>query len=175
MYGPIERYNNISLKPSQFISLEGIEQHVPRYAPSGLYEYIAYCGLYPNHVIDTSFFQFRVLSTASGEADNCHLSGWFPDHDDKLSPIPNDYVLYNNYPNPFNAVTTIDYQLPVDCKVKLVIYNLLGQKVETLIDGYLEAGRYSVTWDASAAASGIYFYKLSAGGKVFTRRMTLLK
>jgi hypothetical protein len=47
--------------------------------------------------------------------------------------------------------------------------------VATLIDGYSEAGRHSVTWDATTAASGIYFYKLSAGGKAFTRRMTLLK
>jgi hypothetical protein len=175
IYGPLERYNNIPLQPYQFISIEDIEQHVPRYAPSGLYEYIAYCGLYPDHVIDTSFFQFRVLSVAVGVADEWRLSGWFPSHDDKLSPIPNDYVLYNNYPNPFNTGTRFEFSLPNAGNARLDVYNLIGQKVETLIDGWTEAGHHNIRWDASGFASGIYFYKLTAGETAITRRMTLLK
>ncbi|MBD3233863.1 MAG: T9SS type A sorting domain-containing protein, partial [candidate division Zixibacteria bacterium] len=77
--------------------------------------------------------------------------------------------------NPFNATTTITYQLPEASSVNLAIYNLSGQKVAALEDGFRNAGEYSVTWDASNYSSGVYFYKLEVGGEVFTKRMTLLK
>lgn len=70
---------------------------------------------------------------------------------------------------------TIDYSLPEKAHVKLDIYNILGQKVETLVDEQKEPGYHSVTWDASDVASGIYFYKLQAGEFTQTKRMTLLK
>ena len=79
------------------------------------------------------------------------------------------------YPNPFNSATTIEYRLPVSSDVKLIIYNLMGQKVETLIDGYIETGYHSIRWDASGMASGIYFYRLTANDKVISKRMILLK
>jgi hypothetical protein len=90
-------------------------------------------------------------------------------------PLPESPAILTNYPNPFNSATTINYQLPVDCEVKMVIYNLLGQTVETLIDGPIEAGYHTVRWNAFSYSSGIYFYKLTAGNEVFTKRMTLLK
>ena len=80
-----------------------------------------------------------------------------------------------NYPNPFNASTAINYQLPVDSHVKLEVYNLIGQKVATLADERQQAGYKSVNWEASGYSSGIYFYKLSAGDKAFIKRMTLLR
>jgi len=89
--------------------------------------------------------------------------------------LPGSYFLVHNYPNPFNASTVIDYQLPVDCYVKLEIYNLFGQKVATLVDSKQQAGYRSSVWDASAASSGIYFYKLTAGDYTETRRMMLVK
>jgi hypothetical protein len=89
--------------------------------------------------------------------------------------LPLDYALFQNYPNPFNATTRINYQLPVDAHVKLEVYNLLSQKVATLVDGEQEAGYKSVRWDASTVASGLYFYKLTVGDFTEARAMMLLK
>jgi hypothetical protein len=89
--------------------------------------------------------------------------------------IPKKFFLSQNYPNPFNPITRIEYGLPKDCRVKLTVYNLLGRKVATLIDDNQTAGYKYVRWDASQYSSGIYFYKLIAGDKVFTKKMTLLK
>ena len=89
--------------------------------------------------------------------------------------IPSEYALIGSYPNPFNATATITYETPVAGNVSLDIYNLLGQKVATLVNGNNQAGQHNVIWDASSYSSGVYFYKLSAGDQVFTKRMTLLK
>ncbi len=89
--------------------------------------------------------------------------------------LPDTYLLAQNYPNPFNAKTSITYQVPKASDVKLEVYNLAGQKVATLVNGIQTAGQHVVTWDASEAASGIYFYKLSAGDHTSLKRMTLLR
>ena len=77
--------------------------------------------------------------------------------------IPKKFVLSQNYPNPFNPTTTISYQIQKTCEVELSIYNLLGQKVATLVSEQQPAGVYQVQWDANDFASGIYYYKLWAG------------
>ncbi|MCP4633210.1 MAG: T9SS type A sorting domain-containing protein, partial [candidate division Zixibacteria bacterium] len=89
--------------------------------------------------------------------------------------LPTTTALNQNYPNPFNATTNISFELAQTDKVNLVIFNLMGQKVETLLDGQAEAGNYNITWDASTYSSGVYFYKLTTGDNTFTKRMTLLK
>ncbi|PJA28891.1 MAG: hypothetical protein CO189_03830 [candidate division Zixibacteria bacterium CG_4_9_14_3_um_filter_46_8] len=88
--------------------------------------------------------------------------------------VPSEAALHN-YPNPFNAATKIVYNVPSNSFVNLSIYNLRGQKVETLVSGNQEAGNKSVAWDASGYPSGIYFYRLTAGEKTETRFMSLLK
>jgi hypothetical protein len=70
------------------------------------------------------------------------------------------YWLSQNYPNPFNPITKINYQLPKTSNVELSIYNLLGQKVATLVSGKQNAGSHQVEWDASHFASGIYYYRI---------------
>ncbi|MBD3234121.1 MAG: T9SS type A sorting domain-containing protein [candidate division Zixibacteria bacterium] len=96
--------------------------------------------------------------------------------DEPVDPYtPKDIQILANYPNPFNAKTVITYRLPEDADVSLAVYNINGQKVESLVDSPKKAGIYSVTWDGSEYASGVYFYKLKAGDNVFTERMTLLK
>jgi hypothetical protein len=89
--------------------------------------------------------------------------------------LPTQFALDRNYPNPFNASTVIEYQLPEISDVKLEVYNLIGEKVATLVNGLEEPGHKSVTWDASEVSSGLYFYRLTAGGFTETKRMTLLK
>jgi len=91
----------------------------------------------------------------------------------KTTPV--NYTLHQNYPNPFNPATTIQYEIPRDESVSLVVYNLLGQKITTLIDNKKRAGRYEVVFKANNLASGVYFYKLTAGNYTEIKRMILTK
>jgi hypothetical protein len=89
--------------------------------------------------------------------------------------IPAAYELSQNYPNPFNPATTISFVLPKSGNVKLTVYNTLGQEVEKLINGYKEAGKYNVTWNANNLPSGLYVYRLETENFVVSKKMTLLK
>ncbi len=89
--------------------------------------------------------------------------------------IVTEYALQQNYPNPFNPETTIKYQLPETSEVKLVIYDMLGRKVTTLVDETKEMGYYSVKFDGSALSSGMYMYKITAGKFSATKKMLLVK
>jgi hypothetical protein len=89
--------------------------------------------------------------------------------------IPLQFKLYLNYPNPFNALTTIRYDLSAPSDVTIDIYDLIGRKVETLCSGLKPAGRHQVTWNAEDCSSGIYFYKIQAGEQIETKKMLLLK
>ncbi|MFZ1282434.1 MAG: T9SS type A sorting domain-containing protein, partial [Ignavibacteriaceae bacterium] len=86
-----------------------------------------------------------------------------------------DYLLNQNYPNPFNSFTRITYEIPVEANVSIVLYDILGRKVETLIDEYKTIGKYEVEFTADNIASGIYFYTLRSGNFTQTRKMILLK
>ncbi len=94
--------------------------------------------------------------------------------------LPEGFGLHQNYPNPFNPDCEISYTLPTDADVSLSIYNLLGQKVRTLVDEYQPAGHKIVHWDGAddngnKVASGIYFYRLKAGDYTETKKMILMK
>jgi hypothetical protein len=95
--------------------------------------------------------------------------------EEEITQKPISYMLLQNYPNPFNAQTTIRFVLPESQDVVLTIYDLLGRKVQTLLDEYRQAGNHTVTFDASYLSSGVYFYRLQAGDVVETKRMVLLK
>jgi|GEM_PF-1223808 hypothetical protein len=94
---------------------------------------------------------------------------------DGITILPNSYALFQNYPNPFNAQTLINFALPKESQVDLSVYNILGQKVATLVSGKLEAGFHQAKWDASNVSTGVYYYKLSAGDYTKIQQMTLLK
>lgn len=94
--------------------------------------------------------------------------------------IPSEFVLSQNYPNPFNPTTSIKFAIPENANVTLDIYNMLGQKVKTLLNGMQDAGYYTVNWDGSndlgsKVSSGIYIYRISAGKYNATMKMNLLK
>jgi hypothetical protein len=94
----------------------------------------------------------------------------------KEAHIAIDFVLYQNYPNPFNPVTAIGYQLSAVSQVELSVYNLLGQRVATLVNEKQNAGSYQVEWDASGFSSGIYFYRMQTdAGFVQIRKLMLIK
>jgi photosystem II stability/assembly factor-like uncharacterized protein len=85
------------------------------------------------------------------------------------------FNLFQNYPNPFNPITSIKYSIPKDGPVKLTIYNIIGSKVATIIDEYKQSGNYSVQFNGSRLASGIYFYRLESGGYSTSKKLILLK
>ena len=89
--------------------------------------------------------------------------------------IPNKYELSQNYPNPFNPATKINFSLPQGSDIKLTVYNMLGQQIEVLANGFRNAGTYELTWDASNLASGVYIYRLETGSTVISKKMMLLK
>jgi len=100
--------------------------------------------------------------------------------DENLIFVSHEYELSQAYPNPFNPQTTISYQLAVKAHTTLKIYNTLGQEIRTLINENKSAGNYSVTWDGKDAkgnkpASGIYYYRLTVGKQVDTKKMLYLK
>ncbi|MFA5670357.1 MAG: T9SS type A sorting domain-containing protein [Balneolaceae bacterium] len=88
---------------------------------------------------------------------------------------PIEIMLFQNYPNPFNPSTIISYQLPVSGLVKLDVFDMLGRKVATLIDGRTPAGLHEVTFNAQGLSSGMYFYRLKANGMTETKRFTIIK
>ena len=91
------------------------------------------------------------------------------------SELPKEFKLYDNYPNPFNPTTSIKYDLANNSFVKLVIYDVTGKEVETLVSDNLQAGRYEATWSGAKYASGIYFAKIEAGSYKHIVKMVMLK
>ncbi|MDD8019433.1 MAG: T9SS type A sorting domain-containing protein, partial [Bacteroidota bacterium] len=85
------------------------------------------------------------------------------------------YVLEQNYPNPFNPSTVINYQLPADGYVTLKVYDVLGREVTSLVNARMTSGTHSVKFDGSKFANGFYFYCLSSGGNVMTKKMLMVK
>ncbi|MGE5682166.1 MAG: FlgD immunoglobulin-like domain containing protein, partial [Bacillota bacterium] len=97
-----------------------------------------------------------------------------------VKQVPAQFELSQNYPNPFNPTTTVKYSLAVDTKVTLSVYNMVGQKIRTLVDGQQESGYYSINWDGTnelgqKVASGIYIYRLETGSFISSKKMNLLK
>ncbi|MBM2841882.1 MAG: hypothetical protein HW412_2410, partial [Bacteroidetes bacterium] len=89
--------------------------------------------------------------------------------------LPGEFKLYQNYPNPFNPTTIVRYQIPINSRVSLKVFDILGREVATLVSEAKQPGTHSVQWDASGVASGVYFYRLQAGDFVQTRKLLLLR
>jgi hypothetical protein len=146
---------------------------------SGMNSWVWALTVYDNKLIAGGWF-----TTAGGKV-SAYIAEWTKhstdvgDDDDEWS-IPPDFRLKQNYPNPFNPTTTIEYSLPERGHVKIEIFNLLGQKVRTLIDEPKTAGNYEVIWDGkddngSEVASGVYLCKLQVRDKSQTKKMLLIK
>jgi hypothetical protein len=95
--------------------------------------------------------------------------------ENKLIAPPNEYILYQNFPNPFNPTTTISFYLLRESKVKLLIYDLKGALIRKLVNKYLKSGEYKYTFDASAYSSGLYFYRLITDEVILSKKMLLIK
>lgn len=121
----------------------------------------------------------NAASGSSGSADNYFVMirprGFVAAVDMQIGEAPERYALFPNYPNPFNARTSIVFQQPVNGRVRLSVYDLYGQLIATLHDGLCPAGVHSVQFDASRQASGFYFVQMHADGFAASRRILLLK
>ncbi|MCX6160216.1 MAG: T9SS type A sorting domain-containing protein [Ignavibacteriae bacterium] len=89
--------------------------------------------------------------------------------------IPEKFSLSQNYPNPFNPVTKINFDIAKTGFASLIVFDVLGRKVETLVNQKMSAGSYNVSWDASQYPSGVYFYRITAEGFSDTKKLLLLK
>jgi hypothetical protein len=144
------------------VDVEAIKLTNPNHSPMFVYHAMK-DGMGIHTKVDLNFE--RTSLSVSGEAS---------------SGLPTQFALGQNYPNPFNPTTEISFALPNAADVELSVYNLLGQKVTTLVNGAMPAGNHSVTWDGTSesggsVASGIYFYRISAGSFNETKKMMMLK
>jgi hypothetical protein len=92
-----------------------------------------------------------------------------------VEEVPTEYVLHQNYPNPFNPATTIKIGIPEEGRVRLLVYNLLGELVAEVTNEVMAAGYHEITFDAGNLASGIYFYRLEANRFAAIKKMLLIK
>jgi len=129
----------------------------------GTYRCEARIGRYPDQVWDTDAFTFQIIPDTTSVKDR------------EPRTIPRDFALLGNYPNPFNPTTTLAFNLPRASQVQLAVFDLTGRHVATLVDGWQDAGRHQVIFDASDLSSGIYFYRLQAEEFSAVQKMVLLK
>jgi hypothetical protein len=137
---------------SEFHNYEYIDEQV---IPGNTYTYVLSDVSYANE--ETKYIDKAVTIT-------------IPEYD-----IPTEFALDNNKPNPLNPTTTISYELPQAQNIKLQIFDITGRLVETLYNGYKEAGHWDVTWNASNQSSGVYIYRLQAGDRCISKKMVVLK
>ncbi|MFZ1323299.1 MAG: T9SS type A sorting domain-containing protein [Ignavibacteria bacterium] len=116
---------------------------------------------------DITNADFNLVEGTSNNSDNLG--------NENLTSLPTEYTLSQNFPNPFNPVTKINYELPSSGLVTLKIFDLLGKEVATLVNEKMEAGRYSAAFNGSNLASGMYFYKITAGEYSAVKKMVLIK
>jgi glucose/arabinose dehydrogenase/PKD repeat protein len=125
--------------------------------------YLKWSGNNPRNVIHSDYLTAdKEALTVSNEMEN-------------ENSIPLDVQLSQNFPNPFNPTTNIEFSIPNSGKVKLQVFNLLGQMVQTIVDGNLSQGNHSATFNAENLSSGVYFYTLEFDGKVLSNKMVLMK
>jgi hypothetical protein len=175
-FGPIFTRLNMSLLPGGQLT-RNMMQNVPGNAPAGLYTYTMLGGDYSAGLIyDQSSFDFTKQGTVENSGSSTWiLSGWDEELADADFALPAEFALFPNHPNPFNPETNISYSLPELSQVQIEIFNIRGQLVMTLTDGLEPAGYKNITWlgkddNGNPLSSGIYFYRLTAEGKISGER-----
>jgi len=123
----------------------------------------------------TSTIEFKdfILAGSKGNNVDVETQSYEINFSDYMLPVKTE--LSGSYPNPFNPTTSINYGLEKDGHVEIMIYDAAGRLVEELVNGHQDGGSYSITWNASSQASGMYFAKMIAGDVVQTQKLVLLK
>ncbi|HJY63659.1 MAG TPA: T9SS type A sorting domain-containing protein [Ignavibacteria bacterium] len=156
----LHKSNNINIDSMMFYpdSIR-IRTKITSISPDGLYT-VTVKGNGPNgtpvHVRTITFLVTTFLSVVNNQ-------------------VPAEFSLMQNYPNPFNPATTIQYSIVRPGQVKIVVYDISGREVETLLNGKSNAGTFEIKWDASNKSSGVYFYKITAGDFTDTKKMLFVK
>ncbi len=160
-FGPSMFQGNVNFSPGTNSMLR--VQFVPGYAVPGTYSYSVYIGQYPNTIWAQSSLTFEKLPEGS---DSLHSQS---------ETITGEFAAPSVQPNPFNLSTVITYHLPVECWVRLQVYDTGGRLIAVLADGMSAAGDYQATFQAPQLPSGVYLYRLFAGNESFTGKIVLLK
>jgi hypothetical protein len=157
-------------------------QNVPGSAAPGVYTYRGYVGVYSAVKWDSSSFDYTKSAVADGRTSVGNWANWgesFAPYENlpvsSASEIPISYRLDQNSPNPFNPSTAIRYQLAANSQVSLLVYDVSGRLVATLVNGWQEAGSHLVTFDGSRLSSGLYFLRMQAGDFSAVKKMMLVK
>ncbi|MCX6640230.1 MAG: T9SS type A sorting domain-containing protein [bacterium] len=170
--GPLSRTLPGGANPTRTMT-----QNIAATVSPGTCYYVSYIGPNSTTIVDSSFFTF----TKSAVADGGLFVNDFKSYGDLFENVtvstatPQDFVVMNNYPNPFNPATTLSFVLPEAAKVNLTVYDVSGHQVANLVNGWREAGRHDVTFDGSNLASGVYLYRLTSGAMNASGKMMLLK
>ncbi|MFH1861706.1 MAG: T9SS type A sorting domain-containing protein, partial [bacterium] len=172
--GPIVGFNF----PASWTTNRNRVQNVPAGARPGEYSLNGYIGIYPATVYQQDSFPF----TKTGAIGSDWETGWdntgepFLQNDlTDLEVLPVSFALKQSFPNPFNPITTIIFTMPEAARVDLSVYDISGRKVVELVNGWREAGAYTVSFDGSGLPSGIYFARLNAGEYAVVQKLVLLK
>ncbi|MAO65160.1 MAG: hypothetical protein CL666_09190 [Balneola sp.] len=144
-----------------FVTIDTVETDVVEFVDSGTAD--------ESGIYRVKAYQGEFVSGYSNEASLTAVSN----ETDRL--LPTEFALAQNFPNPFNPTTNIQFSIPEASDVQLNVYNMLGQKVENLINGRVVAGNHTVVFDAGNLSSGLYFYALQAGEFLQTRKLSLIK
>lgn len=132
----------------------------------------------PLDSLTTYYWQVRAANEAGKSAFSAtgkFTTGALLDAIKGVNSVPKVFELYQNYPNPFNPTTTIRYDVPKSTQVSIRVYDVLGRKLATLVDNKMSPGKYSVEFNGAGYASGVYFFRMTAGSYVSVQKMLLLK
>jgi len=166
----VERRDGDTLSTGSFTAIDTVGQNITSYADTS--------------TVQNTTYTYRIYAynqyTVSDFSDTTQITTPIISGITKVAPIPKEFSLGQNYPNPFNPSTRIQFELPVEARVTITIYNTLGQEVTRLYNSVASAGVHEINFNASRLSSGIYFYRIVANGAngknfISTKRMLLLK
>lgn len=175
--GPVFLKNSLTIGSLGSIARQ-LNQTIPANAPAGTYTYTGYAGSHLPRIINAqSSFTFVKNGTDRGNFDirGWDLSGWDEEIVAYSEVNPGIFTLEQNYPNPFNPETAISFMLNSNSNVKVSIYNINGELVEKLKEGYFSAGSHKVIWNAGDRPAGVYFCRVEAFGSSSVIKMILMK
>ena len=170
--------------------LTGIRQWQLDNAPKGTMIDVPVMGYSENDFKTSGYFvvgntpTFKLLKNTTGELIELggDVDGWISNGVFTINglveveqSVPEEFGLNSAHPNPFNPVTTLSLNLPMDSQVSIQVYNVQGRLVETLVDHNMPAGKHFITWNADEHSSGMYFVKMIAGDHISTQKLLLVK
>jgi hypothetical protein len=180
LYGPVFGPMTLTMPAGIMVSrLRSL--YVPASAPPGQYYYHSYAGTWPNHPWDHTVIPFTKLA-GQDQGGNMALEEWICTESEEIPQQavghqlhPSSFTLQPCSPNPFNPSTVLSFELRVPSLVRLTIWDTAGRQVSTLVNGWRDAGRHEVTFDASGLAAGMYLSRLDVDGQTAVSKMVLMK